>query len=296
MRSKHIFLLLPLSLLAACAEQSAEAGSAPVSAEEVLAAADSVSFASDVADINSSSRKIIRTADMRCRVDDVFAASIRLEKIVKDLGGIVEESRLSQDNNYTRNIYYKPDSLKQVQTYTTRSFLTLRVPAASIDSVVAAIPEFAVFIEKRDLQQEDVTLQYLSNSLKNNTGAASGKSMAVAKKTEEVINADEHIAAVQEQKIDRSIENLQLLDNANYATIKVEFFQPERVNTVIVINPDHFSRPAYGAQMVQSLSRGWELVRNVFLAFITVWPLLLIAAVALLIVSRKKRVLRFSGQ
>jgi hypothetical protein len=135
MQLRNVCLLLLLTvLLAACGSQEGyQNESAPAATEEVLA--DSVSFSSDISDIRSASRKVIRTADFRCRVNDVFTASTSLENTVKSVGGIVEESRMNNENNFTQSIYHTADSLKEIHTYTTTAYLTLRVLVASLDSV-----------------------------------------------------------------------------------------------------------------------------------------------------------------
>jgi hypothetical protein len=283
MQLKNVCLLL-LSfavLLAACDSQEGYTSeSAPAETKELLATADSTSFASGISDINSSSRKIIRTADFRCQVKDVLTASTSLENTVKSVGGIIEESRMNNEKSYTQSSYYTADSLKQVQTYTTTAYLTLRVPVAALDSVVNAIPELTTFIEHRALAQEDVTLQYLSNSLKNEPAGRTQKALDAAKKSEDIIAADDYLTRKHESTVDRRIYNLQLLDQANYATLKVEFFQPERVNTQIVINPDYYARPSFRTQFVVAISNGWQMIRQLFIALLYVWPLLVLALIA----------------
>jgi len=288
MQRKNAWLLMPLCLLAACAaKESPDVTSAKqLNAPSVAAAADSVSFASDISDINSSSRKVIRTADFRCRVDDVFTATTALERVVKGNGGIVQESRMANENNTTQSVYYKPDSLKQVQGYTTTAHLTLRVPAASLDSVVNAISGLSAFVEQRNLSQDDVTLRYLANALKNTGPATSTKPMDLAKKSSEAIQAEGYDDNRRDEKIARRMENLQLLDDANYATITVAFYQPERINTMAVVNTASFTEPPYKVQLMLAVSRGWELLRGFLLVCITIWPLWLLAIAGIVLYKR----------
>jgi hypothetical protein len=277
MRPINVCLLSVLCFLAACSSQEAyesKASEAPAETEALLASADSTSFASDIADIRSASRKVIRTADFRCRVNDVFTAATALENVVKGVGGIVEESRMANNDSYSNSLYHTADSLKQVHAYTTTSYLTLRVPVASLDSVIKAIPELATFIEHRNLSQEDVTLKYLANSLKNDGGGRTTKAMDIAKKSEEVIAADEYLTQKHDNIVDRQVQNLALLDESNYATIKVEFFQPERINTQVAINPEYFAKPTFGLQFTLALSKGWNLLRELLIALLSIWPLI----------------------
>lgn len=291
MQLKNVCLLLSLTvLLAACGSREAyENASATAETKELLATADSTSFASDISDINAASRKVIRTADFRCRVTDVFTAATSLENTVKSVGGIIEESRMNNEKSYTQSMYHTADSLKQVHTYTTTSYLTLRVPVGSLDSVVNAIPELATFIEYRNLAQEDVTLKYLSNSLKNEPSGRTQKALDAAHKTEEVIAADDYLTQKHDNTVDRQISNLALLDKANYATIKVELFQPERIDTQVVINADYYAKPSFGVQFLLALNNGWQLLREILIAFLSIWPLLIGATVAWVLYRRYRK-------
>lgn len=290
MLSRNVCLLFPLALLAACSAREGAApheSAAPVSAEQVMAAADSVSFQSDIADINSGSRKVIRTADFRCRVTDVFTATSSLERMVKSVGGIVQESKMDNTSDYTQNVYHSADSIKQVHTYSTTARLSLRVPGAMLDSVINAIPQLSEFIVQRNVQQNDVTLQYLSNALKNKVTSNDEKAMNLASKSKDAIQSDEYSGNKQVQKIDRSIQNLKLLDDAHYANLQVEFFQPERVATQVVMNPEYYSKPSFGKRFLLALNNGWSIVREIFVVLVTIWPVIIIGVV-LGIVLRKQ--------
>ena len=96
-----------------------------------------------------------------------------------------------------------------------------------------------------------------------------------------------------EQKIDRKIGNLQMLDVASFATITVAFSQPEQVYIQTVVNPEHFTQTPFSLQCTAALNNGWDVVRTVAIALINLWPLLLLA-IAVLAVYRnvlRRRVL-----
>ncbi len=297
MQLKNVCLLFPLVLLAACGAQQEHGNTdapTPATAEEVMAAADSVSFSSDIADINSGSRKVIRTADFRCRVNDVFTATSSLETIVKSVGGIVRESKMDNTTDYTQNVYHTADSIKQVHTYSTTARISLRIPGAMLDSVINAIPQLSEFIVQRNVQQNDVTLQYLSNALKNKVASNDGKAMDLASKSKDAIQSDEYSENKQAQKIDRSIQNLKLLDDANYATLQVEFFQPERVTTQVVVNPEYYTKPSFSTQFIIALNNGWLMVRQLFIGLLYIWPLLIAAAVGWVLFKKFRKEKRLS--
>ena len=288
MSAKKLLLLLPVLSLMACANgdrgtrYAATADSTSVQSEE-----GSTSPAVPAANTSAiiPGHKIIRTADLQCKVPNVFNATTRLEQLVRSVGGIVQESQLSNRNTEIKTAYYKPDSLKQLQTYTTTSFITLRVPYMYLDSVVNAIPAMANFIDSRTLKQSDVTYQYLANELKNQSGdntQTTAQALHLAKKSREPIEVQQYNDSRQEEKIGRKIENMQLMDSVSYATITVAFSQPGQVYTQIIVNAAYVTATPFMLQCKAALNNGWDIVKAIAVAFLTIWPLLLVAALALL--------------
>jgi hypothetical protein len=255
-----------LALFVACnnAEQRA-------ALNEMTAAADSTVLGSDITDINSPSRKMVHSADISCRVDDVYDVTSKLEDLVHSLNGVVAESRMENRTEETKTLHYKPDSLKQVRMYTTTAYITLRVPQQYADSVMEVIPSMATFIEHRTLKQEDKTMQYLSNALKNE--ALKPTIADTPLKTEQAIVYNDQ---KKEQIVERKINNLQLLDDVNYATITVELFQPQKVDALTIIDPSTATALPFGKRLFISFSDGWHGCMEFLLVLIQLWPLWLI--------------------
>jgi hypothetical protein len=253
---------------------------------DYLAQADSTSFSSDVGALKSPSRKYIRTADIRCRVKDVFKVTTELEGLVTSVGGIVEHSEIENEVGDMKSVYYKADSVRQVQTYTTTASITLRVPVASMDSVVKTIPELSAFLDKRKLSQSDVTLSYLSNALKNQNAEDGVKPGELARKTQEAIAAREYEEQQKEVQINRRMENLSMLDQANYATITVVLYQPQRVNEVVVLDAEHIAQAPFHLRVFESLNTGVQMIADIFFFMLQFWALWLMMIAAWIIYRR----------
>ena len=299
MSLKKLFWIVPALALAACGNGSIDKettrSDAPAAPAET-AAPDSSAIHSRNIPLTAPERKVIHTADFHCQVQNVFAATTPLEQLVRSVGGVVQESTIGNSGSAVKTVYYKPDSLRQAQTYTTTALLTLRVPSLYVDSIINAIPDMVSFIDSRKLKQNDVTWAYLANELKSQVGdtkGASAQALKLAKKSKEPIEVEEYEDERKEQKIDRKIGNLQMLDVASFATITVAFSQPEQVYIQTVVNPEHFTQTPFSLQCTAALNNGWDVVRTVAIALINLWPLLLLA-IAVLAVYRnvlRRRVL-----
>ena len=282
MSFKNLLWLLPLITLAACANGSGSNDYSPkteAGAPEAVLATDSTATVAANKPITSPERKVIHTADFHCKVQNVFKATTKLEQLVKSVGGIVQDSHIDNSSYDSKTSYYTADSLRQTQTYTTTATLTLRVPVTYLDSIIQAIPGLTSFIDSRTLKQSDITYKYLANELKNEVGDeknVSARAMQLAKKSKDPIDVQEYENNRQEQKINRKMENMQLMDDVTYATVTVAFSQPEQVYIQTIVNPDFFTHPPFALQCKAALYNGWSFVRAFAVAMITIWPVLLL--------------------
>ena len=282
--------LLSILVLASCG-RSGSSGYENASNTPATESSKSDTAASIAANapINSPERKVIRTAEFTCQVNDVFVATTSLENLVKSVGGIVQDSHIDNAEFEKQTSYYTADSLRETTTYTTTSKMTLRVPVVYLDSVVKAISALSSFIDSRTLKQSDVTYQYLSNVLKNQVGTnngLAGKIMQPAKKGREQLSVQYYDDSKQEQRIDRKIENMNLSENVSYATLTVAFSQPEQVYIHNIVNSAHMAKTPLLIQCRSAINSGWEMLMSFFILLIRLWPLMLAGLIAALLYKR----------
>ena len=285
--NKLVLLLLPVALMASCANN----------AESYIQSADSVVVLNDLTDINSPSRKIIHTADLRCRVGDVYKSVDTLERMVNELGGMIAESIMENTTASFHAVRYTADSLKRVTGYTTTAHLTLRIPNFYLDTVIRKVPTLATFIDTRTMQRKDVTLKYLANAMKNQAAGIAPPVVADKKhggiKENTVQSSPQALA--NDTVIDRRIENLQMLDDVNYATLKVDLYQSEKVDVQIVADTDRAASVPFGSRMLLALGDGWQLMKGFVIVLLTAWPLWLLIGIVLYVLSvmRRRKLLFF---
>lgn len=267
-------------LLSSCANDPREgmAYDRAQSSETAASADASTADSTAVLSLTDPARKILRTADLRCRVRDAYYAASALETTVRAIGGSITESRLEATEISAEEVAHGEDSLRQIRTFTTSAHLTLRIPVAKLDSVVQLVPQGALFLHHRTLAQEDATLRYLSAELKNKAADHTDEALAKARKTDDVIAASEYSDHRTERTIDRRIENLDILDRAAFAMLTVEYYQPQSVDAQVVVNPAAVARTPLGAQMGRALLNGWRGMEALLVALVALWPLWLIAA------------------
>lgn len=268
------------------AEQRSESSASTGATSEIAAdaAMDMASAMADSATIPQENRKIIKTADIRGRVTDVLQSSRNLESQAKQLGGQVVHSEMRNNIENVRQQRISNDSLKEIQSYTTTSNLTFKIPVQFLDSFLNNVEDRLQFVNNSSLSLDDVSLAFLSNKLKQQ---ANERDNLKGKNVDEV----GYIDAKRENNIDRKIENLGINDRVKYATLTLEIYQPQRADVQIVTNVDHLIQPTFGEQLSLALANGWDLVKILFIGLANIWALLLIAAAVILLIKRKSWVL-----
>ncbi|HTN46193.1 MAG TPA: DUF4349 domain-containing protein [Flavipsychrobacter sp.] len=279
---------LPITLLAilcySCNSQSS-------SYEKSATNSDSL-----VTGLHSAQRRIIKTADLRARVTDVYEVTYRIEQATRQLDGLVMESAMENTVDLSRCMEYKMDSLKQMQTFTTTSHLTVRIPVQGVDSFIHAVMAYSSFVDHRNIKLDDVSLRYLGNQLKNNEGEAAtvGKAAALTQKNREVVSLNEYRQQQAIQKIDRNIENLAIDDQANFATIRIDLYQPEKIDMMIVPNTAFLMKPYFADQLKAGFISGWESLKSFLVGLSYSWVFLLLGGLMFWIIRSKKTGIRWA--
>ncbi|PZF74388.1 DUF4349 domain-containing protein [Taibaiella soli] len=294
---KSFRLLFPVLLLtiiiASCGRSESHREAAEVvSTDTTSVAGTDVASAALAGNLTDPSRKIVHTADFNCRVKDVFQTTDKLEKMVRSVGGIVSESTLENQKSELHTQPYTEDSLRQVQEYRTVAHLTLRVPVKMVDSLLDAIPQYVDFMERRQLRLQDVTYQYMANQWQQEgRGSWDDKALQHAKSTKDVIAAADRSQSDKMQDISNRIDNMHIDDNTRFATITLDIFQPSKVDVLIVPNGNYIARTPLSKRLMSGLRNGVEMIESVFVFFMYIWPLLVLAGVAYFVfrIMKKRR-------
>lgn len=256
--------------------------------QSYIASADTgVMTGSDFEDLTSDSRKVIRKADIRCRVKNVQDAVSKLETFTTMAGGFVQESHTRNQVVSEKSTPYTGDSVKTAQVYNTTANIVIRIPCYALDTLATEITNVAAFIDHRDMTRDDVTLQFISNVLKNReavkTVATAEKQKAPADKKTEVLQYRDDNAG---QQVDRRIANLSILDDSRYATLSLELYQPQQATVFVTQDVDKLIAPSYGEKITDALTGSIEIIKGFILIIITTWPVW-IAAIAIIIYFKR---------
>ncbi len=257
---------------------------------EEAAMADS-SFASNssgssVGTVADTSRKLITTMNISAETDDLAAVVAGVESKVKELGGYIESSNISNNASYSSRV-------------SKTAGITARIPKNRLDEFVDLV-EGSTNITNKSVNVEDVTLSYVDiESRKNSLRTEEKRLLEIlesAETVEDVIAVEDKLADVRYEL--ESIESqLRSYDNRiDYSTVYLD------ISEVVTFTPveKESATTRMGKGFLQSVGEVVEAVVEFAVWFVIHIPqmILIIIAIALVIIiirlidnsSKKRRI------
>ncbi|KIA97555.1 hypothetical protein OA93_13580 [Flavobacterium sp. KMS] len=269
-----------IALLFSC--KKADTSLEDSAAESAASTADTISSSAAV-EKKDSDRKFIRTADIKFKVKNVAKSTYAIENATTKFGGFVTYTNLQstvQDEIQTK---ISQDSTLQTTKYSVVNDITIRVPNTQLDTVIKIIAKQIDFLDYRVIKADDVSLKLLSNQLAQNRSAENSKRIENAintkgKKINDVMEAENTLAAQKEQNDSSKIEKLSLKDQINFSTITLQLYQNQSLKQEVVasIKDNNSYKPNIGIEIIDALKSGWYLLQGIIVFFINIWPFILI--------------------
>jgi len=151
--------------------------------------------------------------------------------------------------------------------------LTVRVPANNLDGLVNAISGYAGELDNRNINVQDVTMEYIDVESRIKTKRELElrylELLKQAQNVEEILNIERELGTVRTD-IETMEGRLNYLKNqVGLSTLRVSFYTLAGEG------------PGYGSKVLRSLHGGWELLQGLGLAIMYAWPLWLVVGLAL---------------
>jgi len=265
---------------------------------ELNEAADStsdavISSSAAVENNKDTTRKFIRTADLKFKVKSVIKSTYDIENITSRQGGFVTYTNLSSNIDHVSSIPVSADSSLETTYYSVTNSITLRVPNTRLDTTLKEIAHNIDYLDYRIIKADDVALQMLSNNMVQKRSAKNEERLASAidnrgKKLGETALAEEILLSKQEESDQAQISNLSLSDKIKFSTVSIFIYQRQTLKRELLSNDKNIEsyEPGFGSKILESLEAGWDIL-EVFIVFLAkFWGLILIAISGYLIFKR----------
>ena len=253
-----------------------------ISTEE-MATTDSANISSSAAVVDKkSTRKFVRTADVKFKVKNVAHSTYIIEDATSKFGGFVTYTNLESTIFNEDRTKISPDSTLVTTKYRVENNITIRVPNTKLDTVLKSIAKQIHFLNYRVIKADDVSLQMLANQMAQKRSQTSEQRLANAidakgKKLNDITDAEETLDNKKEQNDASKIQNLSLKDQVDFSTITLNIYQDESSIQEMIANEKSINsyRPHIGLQIVDSLKTGWFLLEDIVSFVVLIWPILL---------------------
>jgi len=281
MQTIKIILGLGLSiLLFGCSQSSDESDSM---AQDSTSNAF-ISSSAAVENGKDTTRRFIRSADLKFKVKSVINSTYDIEDITNRQGGFVTFTNLTSNIDNATTTAVSADSSLETTYYTVTNSITLRVPNTKLDTTIKEISNNIDYLDFRIIKAEDVALQILSNNLTQKRSAKNEERLTNAidnrgKKLNETTVAEEILLSKQEQADNAKISNLSLTDQIKFSTINLSIYQRQTIKRELISNDKNIDayEPGFGTKILDALVYGWDILET-FIVFLTkLWGLFLFA-------------------
>ncbi len=118
-----------------------------------------------VKEFKDSTKKFIRTADVKFKVSSVINATYDIENICSKNAGFITSTDLQSDVVSVEKTLVTEDSTLQTTSYHVTNSIVLRVPNLQLDTTLKEIAKNISYLDHRIIKADDVSLQMFGNTL-----------------------------------------------------------------------------------------------------------------------------------
>lgn len=233
-----------------------------------------------------STRKFIRTADIKFRVKSVTNSTYEIENLTGQMDGFVAFTNLNSTIDKQTLTPISSDSSLEVTYYTVVNSMQLRVPNTKLDTTLKSIVHLIDYLDYRNIKAENVSLQILGSDmarkrLEEHQRRLRGAIDTKARRLDETTTAEDNLLNRQGESDATLLSNLSLNDQIQYSTINLSIYQREAVTKTVIANDKNIDEytPGIGSRIVDALYGGWRALESVAVFLMQFWALYIVLIV-----------------
>ncbi len=215
-------------------------------------------------------KKIIKNATVDIEINDYKKYYFSLKEKIRNLGGYVAQEEQSKSD------------------YKIQNTVVIKVPVDQFDNAVASLTTGFEKINEMKISSQDVSAEYVDTrsriEAKKQFRNRYMDLLKQAKNMEEILSVQSEINNIQEE-IESATGRLNYLGQSSaYSTINLTYFQ------VLNSTAKDELQPTFGAKIKDAFKTGWNLIVDLFIGIIYIWPLLLFSFAFFLIYKKIRTV------
>ncbi len=241
-------------------------------------------------------RKFIRTAQARFGVADVYVAALAIEDAVAANGGFVVRNDIESVDHGSRSVAQGDGSLLEITEYSVQGALTVRVPSDRAQPFLRSIVKHMAFLDRRSFEATDAQFALLRQQLEfqrhQQAQQALGDAADQGGRLGQKVATIEARSGAQAARDEALVAQRKFDDRIAFATLDLSIYQPAQLRRVERVDLDAAVRdsgPGFGARLAVAMHAGWRGLLEILLGAARLWPLWLLAVVAVLAYRRMRR-------
>ena len=249
---------------------------------------------SSVATLQIKDKQFIKSAHVNMEVEDVYNATISIEKSLKDLNGFVTSSDLNSQIVSEETFNISDEKAMMVRKFQTENNMQVRIPTEKLGEFLQLINDKNIFLNSRVINAEDVTSNIKLAELEAKRNAKTAKNITQLKTNKDKVNmSDDNESENNYQKV----AGFEMTDQLKYSTVQIFLKEPQvRVAQIAVANTQNLDdqyKNNFFYEAKNAVVNGFYLIQKIFLGLITIWPLLIIGGIAIYFFKRRKTSMNF---
>ncbi len=202
----------------------------------------------------ATQKKIIHTADIRFKVEDLKKAESAIEARIKAMGGYISNENQNRQSGNLENSW------------------TVRIPAEKFEAFLGDVEKESIYVDSKNVSAEDVTAEYVDNELriksKQKVFERYLELLKQAKNVEEIMAVEEQIRVIREEIEAKEGRQKYLNDQVDFSTITVMFYQETETSAA----PE---QPFY-VKIWKNFVEGWASLFNTIIGLFYLIPYFLL--------------------
>jgi hypothetical protein len=222
-------------------------------------------------DVEVRQQRIIYTAAARARVEKLDSALARVIRQVTRSGGYLSSQHRTNS------------------TYEHTAQLSIRLPADQLNGALEFLPQIAAEIDYQNLDSRDVTAEWLDLESRLQTKRdVRDRYIDIlrnrAQKVEDILNAEDKIRVITEEIEAKEGRLRYLRDQVSLSTLTLELYE-----TVEYRSTGPTVTRGFGSKFLDSLAFGGQMVQDILLGLVAIWPLLILGGLVFFGVRRWRK-------
>jgi len=218
-----------------------------------------------------SQQRIIYTAAARARVEKLDSALARVIRQINRSGGYLSSQHRTNS------------------TYEHTAQLTIRLPADQLNGTLDFLPQIAAEIDYQNLDSRNVTAEWLDLESRLQTKRdVRDRYVDIlrnrAQKVEDILNAEDKIRVITEEIEAKEGRLRYLRDQVSLSTLTLELYE-----TVEYRSTGPTVKRGFGSKFLDSLAFGGQMVQDILLGLVAIWPLLILGGLVFFGVRRWRK-------